>query len=174
MQTIPTINKRIIDTSQEVISWLDNQDTEKWNRGPEGKWDTSQHISHLIKTADMVTKGLSIPKIMLRWKFGKTNRPLRDSAAIIEKYRSKLAKTPPGTTFAASAGVSNTDKKEVIQQYTHSITQLNQTIDKSWSESALDKHLLPHPLMGRMPVRELLMWVSLHHIHHLDTLKTQY
>ncbi len=174
MQTIPTINKRILDTSQELIRWLDNQDKTKWNMGPEGKWDTSQHISHLTKTANMVAKGLSYPKLVLRWKFGKTNRPLRDNTAISEKYLSKLTEMPPGTTFLASAGVSNSDKSGVIQQFENSISQLNQKIEKSWSESSLDKCLLPHPLMGRMPVRELLVWVSFHHIHHLNTLKSKY
>ena len=42
---------------------------------------------------------------------------------------------------------------------------------KKISDKNLDNVILPHPLMGKMPVRELIMWTAYHVEHHLNTLK---
>ena len=43
-----------------------------------------------------------------------------------------------------------------------------------WKEEDLDKYILPHPLMGRMPVRELAMWTAYHTEHHTKQLLENY
>jgi len=174
MQTKPTLIKCIFDSSQEVTKWIVSQDPSAFNKGPVGKWDTSQHLDHLTKTATLTTRGLKMPKLLLRWKFGKTNRPLRNKQEIIDRYQERLNDLPPGKTFSGSAGVSSTDKSATLAQYKESILTLNTVIEKRWNEKALDKHLLPHPLMGRMPIRELLIWFDYHHYHHLEVLKDRY
>ena len=35
----------------------------------------------------------------------------------------------------------------------------------------LDTLLLPHPLMGKMAIREIIMWTAYHTEHHTNTLK---
>ncbi len=45
---------------------------------------------------------------------------------------------------------------------------------KKISDKNLDNVILPHPLMGKMPVRELIMWTAYHVEHHLNTLKNNY
>lgn len=174
MQSKATIIKSLIESMQEVTSWVINQDDYRFVKGPIGKWDTSQHISHLTKTAKLVTKGLSYPKIILNWKFGKPNRAVRNKNQIISKYQEKLKLLTPGTTNANTAGDSNRNKELVLKDFDKSLHSLVDKIDKSWSETQMDKFLLPHPLMGRMPIRELLIWVDIHQQHHLENLKESY
>jgi len=45
---------------------------------------------------------------------------------------------------------------------------------KKISDKNLDTLVLPHPLMGKMPVREIIMWTAYHVEHHTETLKTNY
>ena len=42
------------------------------------------------------------------------------------------------------------------------------------SDKHLDTVILPHPLMGKMPIRELLMWTPYHTEHHNNTLAEHY
>ena len=42
------------------------------------------------------------------------------------------------------------------------------------SDQNLDSVVLPHPLMGKMPVREIIMWTAHHVDHHLKILKSNY
>ena len=39
-----------------------------------------------------------------------------------------------------------------------------------WKDKNLDNLILPHPLMGKMPVREIVMWTAHHTEHHTNTL----
>ena len=39
------------------------------------------------------------------------------------------------------------------------------------SDKNLDTVVLAHPLMGKMPVREIIMWTAHHVEHHTNTLK---
>ncbi len=36
----------------------------------------------------------------------------------------------------------------------------------SWSETSLDRYRLPHPLLGRLTVREMLFFTLGHGLHH--------
>ena len=42
------------------------------------------------------------------------------------------------------------------------------------SEKNLDTLILPHPLMGKMTVREIIMWTAYHAEHHTTTLQNLY
>lgn len=42
------------------------------------------------------------------------------------------------------------------------------------SEKNLDTLILPHPLMGKMTVREIIMWTAYHTEHHTTTLQNLY
>lgn len=42
-----------------------------------------------------------------------------------------------------------------------------------WSETQLDSYLLPHPVLGRVTVREMLMFTLFHFDHHRDTVSSR-
>ena len=43
-----------------------------------------------------------------------------------------------------------------------------------WKDKSLDTLLIPHPLMGRMTVREIIMWTAHHTEHHTEILNEKY
>ena len=45
---------------------------------------------------------------------------------------------------------------------------------KKISDKNLDKLIIPHPLMGKMTLREIIMWTAHHTEHHTETLKLLY
>jgi len=63
-----------------------------------------------------------------------------------------------------SAYISKLDKEKMklIKQF------------QKWREHDLDTYLLPHPLMGRMTIREIVIWTAYHTEHHYNTLKSNY
>jgi len=42
------------------------------------------------------------------------------------------------------------------------------------SDKHLDTLILPHPLMEKMPIREIIMWTAYHVELHMETLTTEY
>jgi hypothetical protein len=61
---------------------------------------------------------------------------------------------------------------ELIEKYTEQKQRLISKIEKQ-SEIHLDKYILPHPLLGKLTLREMLYFTIHHNEHHLELLKSR-
>lgn len=159
----------------ELISWLEQQPSEHWTQGPEGKWTQGQQALHLLQSIKPLNDALSLPKYVLRFKFGKANRPVRDYDAIVKRYQERL-EDAKGKTFKGSQNMkvpTIADKKYILNRLQTESKKL-QYKTKKISDKNLDTVILPHPLMGKMPVREIIMWTAHHVEHHTRILKEKY
>lgn len=174
------MNKTEIETLTEekhnaLCQWLSSHEDDKWIKGPEGKWTTGQHIYHLIVSAQALNKALLLPKIVLSSKFGKSNRATRTYDEVVLKYNTKLAENPnvesPLNKDMRLPTIKQ--KQEVINTLTKEKNTLLKRIGK-WKEKDLDTYILPHPLLGRMPIREMMMFMGYHTEHHHRILQEKY
>jgi uncharacterized damage-inducible protein DinB len=160
---------------QTLFNWLEQHDSERWETGPEGKWTTGQHILHLLQSIKPLNTALSLPRFVLKYKFGTSNRAVRDYDAIVNRYLERLEEAK-GITFKGSQNM----KIPKLKEKTYFLNRLQveqkklQHKTKKWSDTALDTLILPHPLMGKMPVREIIMWTVYHVEHHTKTLQESY
>ena len=160
---------------QDIFNWLDNQPEENWEKGPDDKWTTGQHILHLVKSLQMLNKALSYPKFLLKYKFGVCNRAPRDYAAVAKKYQDKLdVSKDKAKEFNKSLQTPTIkDKKRLLTRYQIQQKKLQYKTQKI-SDKNLDSLIVPHPLMGKMTLREIIMWTAHHTEHHLQTLQNFY
>lgn len=169
------IEELVIDKHDALFKFLMQHDDNKWDKGPEGKWTTGQHIIHLVQSAKPLNKALGIPKFILQYKFGKANRPHRTYDQIVHRYQEKL-KLADGKLSPFSANMPDTppvSKEEWIVSLQKEKDVLIKKLNKL-SDKQLDKYLIPHPLMGRMIMREIIMWSAYHVEHHHEILATKY
>ncbi|MGJ8593265.1 MAG: DinB family protein [Aquaticitalea sp.] len=158
-----------------LLSYLEQQTPEKWLKGPEGKWTTGQQALHLLQSIKPLNDALSMPKFVLRFKFGKANREVRDYDTIVKRYQERLIDAH-GKTFKGSQHmiVPNLRDKTYLMNRLQVENKKLQYKTKRISDKNLDTIVLPHPLMGKMPVREIIMWTAHHIEHHTNTLKEKY
>ncbi|MBO3696832.1 DinB family protein [Roseivirga sp. E12] len=160
---------------QTLYEWLVDHPDENWIKGPEGKWNTGEHIVHLIQSEKALNKALRLPKFYLKYKLGTNNRDNRTYDQIVKRYQERLADNPgvvantsknmpPITVSNKASYLSELDKekKRLIKKF------------QNWTEHDLDTYLLPHPLMGRMTVREIVIWTAYHTEHHYNNLRSNY
>jgi len=161
---------------QNLILWLESQEAEKWVLGPEGKWTTGQVALHLLQSIKPLNAALSMPKFLLRYKFGRANREVRDYGTVVKRYQERLREVTPGTTFGPSRNmiVPKLADKQYIMNRLQVESKKLQYKTRKMSDKNLDTLILPHPLMGKMLVRELLMWTSYHVEHHTNQLLNNY
>lgn len=146
------IIKFINQSFHDVNDWFNNHDDNKFNIGPSGKWDTSQHLDHLITSAKMLNKGIRIPKFILKYKFGKPNRELRTLDQIKARYHQKLSEIPDDfVNPISSKKFSIAEKSQALNEFAEAGKKLTNSINR-WSEKQLDAYIIPHPLLGRMLV----------------------
>lgn len=158
-----------------LLNWLKDQNEDKWEAGPEGKWTTGQQTLHILQSLKPVNAALSLPKFILKYKFGTSNREVRDYETVVKRYQDRLIDAK-GKTFKGSQNMmvpTIADKKYILNRLTVENKKL-QFKTKKWKDKDLDNLILPHLLMGKMPVREILMWTSYHIEHHTNTLQNNY
>jgi hypothetical protein len=158
-----------------LFNWLESHDLEKWQTGPEGKWTTGQQTLHLLQSIKPLNDAMSMPKFILKYKFGKANRELRDYGSIVKRYQERLEEAK-GLTFGPSRNMkipSDSDKKYLLNRLKVESKKLQHKVNK-WKDKDLDTLVLPHPLMGKMPVREIVMWTAYHVEHHTKQLTSNY
>lgn len=165
----------VLEKHQTLFDWLNNHPDEQWVTGPEGKWNTGEHIVHLIQSETALNKALMLPKFYLKYKFGTNNRENRSYDQIVKKYQDKLAANP-----GVVAGISKKMPPITLSNKSTYVAELKKQKQKlvkrfqKWNEKDLDIYLLPHPLLGRMTIREIIIWTAYHTEHHCKILQINY
>ena len=160
---------------QELFSWIEKQPDENWEKGPEGKWTLGQHVMHLVNSLQLLNNALSYPKFILKYKFGTSNRPSRDYETVAKRYRDKLAENQE-----RARNFNQNLKKPTLREKDRLLTRFQiqqkklQYKTRKISDKNLDTLLVPHPLMGKMTIREIIMWTAYHTEHHTETLQKFY
>lgn len=136
-----------------------------------GKWSNGEHLEHLRKTTRAVNKGMKLPGLVLRLKFGTCNRSERTYDETKKRYTTYLkeskAKSPeefnPNNITAA-------DKERLLTWFIQEKETMQATVSKL-SEKALSQYVIPHPLIGKLTFREFVYFTAFHADHHLALMK---
>ncbi|WP_075342710.1 DinB family protein [Tenacibaculum agarivorans] len=169
------INKLLEEKHQKLYNWLDTKEGDFWAQGPENKWTIGQHIAHLADANKRIQTALSIPSFILKAKFGKANRPVRSIEEIIKRYNEKLAANQEkAKEFNKNIAVPNKEEFEASLKVLKESTKRMMAKTLKFSDKKLDNVILPHPLLGKMPLREIIMWTAYHTEHHTKDLIENY
>ena len=134
-----------------------------------GRWSPAVHLRHLTLTHGRVAVGLRTPRPVLRTLFG-SPRTARPYADLREAYRAALAaggKAPARYVPRPDAQTGAEAQARVLSDYAQAARGVRAAL-ALWPEAALDTHALPHDLLGRVSVREMLFFVLYHDHHHLS------
>jgi hypothetical protein len=138
---------------------------------PQGTaWSPAEHIRHLRKSGSPLVTALRIPRVILALRFGTHAGPSRSFSQMREGYRAKLAEGGVAGRFApepeSPPANPSVRRQEILNAWAAVTVDLTGEVTR-WTERALDRHRLPHPLLGRLTVREMLSFTVYHTAHHL-------
>jgi hypothetical protein len=129
-----------------------------------GKWNAVQLLDHIVKSVSPVSTALSLPAFLLRLIFGTANRKSRSYEELVARYHSKLK--AGGRASGRFVPPQKTDSVEKLSaNLTKVVHVLTRRIDR-FSETQLDQLILPHPLLGKLTLREMLYFTIYHVQHH--------
>lgn len=141
---------------------------------PNSGWSAADHLRHLIKSNRPILKALRAPKLFLLIRFGMTRRPSQRFAQIEERYLKELKRGLQAGKYAPEfkeKPYTEAEAEEERVRIIKSWIKLGKAIIAAlngWSESDLDRYLLPHPGLGKLSMRELLMFMLYHNLHHTN------
>jgi hypothetical protein len=153
----------------EMILFVEQQTAPQFLASPNGKWTVGQNLDHLNRSLSPVNLALRLPRFVLRWLFGKPNRTPKTYAELVQRYHQKLA---AGGTASGQfiPPVVNWDQRErLIIRFRKETGAMSRLMNR-WREDELNHYLLPHPLLGKLTIREMLFFSAYHIQHHYSLL----
>jgi DinB superfamily len=131
-------------------------------------WSAADYLKHLLLSIKPVAKGLGLPQGRILSMFGPAERPSMSYTEIVDRYRARLAAGIRAEDYEKVVPVSYRVPEGVTDLHSYLVEQWDDAHQKlisaihQWSEADLDSHQLPHPALGSVTVRELILF-TLHH-----------
>ncbi len=157
----------------ELTLWLTQQPYDLFEVNIEGKWSPGQHADHLVKSTAPINQAMRMPKLGLRTMFGKNNREERNYDQVVDKYTQAIQNGGKAMGQFVPKAIENKQKSELIEKLNKEVSKLTSIINK-WDDKDLSTYLLPHPLIGKMTLNEILYFTIFHTEYHIKILKRDY
>jgi hypothetical protein len=129
------------------------------------KWSAGQQADHLCRSVKPLNKGLGAPEFVLKSMFGKSDHPSASYDELVARYREALASGGTAPDPFRPEAVAFEQKGPLIQELRRQLEVLCRNIER-FSEDKLDTLVLPHPLLGKLTLREMFYFTIYHAEHH--------
>ncbi len=134
-------------------------------------WSPADNVRHLTMSTAPVARALRLPRLILRVMFGAAPGSSRTWPVFRAAYLDALGKGATAGRFAPPPVATPADpaagQRRLIGECESTVLRLEHALER-WREEDLDRHRLPHPVLGRLPLREMLMFTLFHFEHHRD------
>lgn len=157
------------DSAQRAEDWFREIPADVFFTRQGDVWSASDNVDHLIKAVKPISKALRLPRFTLHTMFGKPEKPSITYEELCQIYRDALANGAqasgrflPDQDSPKDAGEK---KKELLEQWSKASSELVSVVE-AIAEGELDQYLLPHPILGKLTVREMLFFTIYHNLRH--------
>lgn len=130
-----------------------------------GKWTAGQQLDHICRATSLLPLGLSFPGFLRKLLFGKPKKISRNYDELVKKYVSVLEAGGKASGVFIPNPISFLKREQLIQKLTSTIEKINKSLSR-YSEEELDQTRLPHPLLGKITLREMMLFTMYHVQHH--------
>ncbi len=165
--------KTLGQTHQEVSKTIGSLTLDDIYDRSKDNWSPSDTLRHLIKCVKPVAFVLRLPRSIIGFKWGKSARPSRQYHEVRKFYQGALARGAQAGSFApefieipTAQDDAERMRNQILQNWDKVNRRLNLVVNK-WPEMYFDKYFLPHPILGKITVREMIMFTIYHNVHHI-------
>jgi hypothetical protein len=135
-----------------------------------GGWSPAGNVRHLNKSIGPLARALRLPRVALWVWFGRAPKPSRAYSGLRDDYLALLKQGAGAGSFAPEPanemGKDARRRVELMAKREDFSQQLWRAVE-SWREADLDRYRLPHPLLGKLTLREMLLFTLYHNYHHV-------
>ena len=162
-------------TKSEIIQQLEKQysafiryvkglDEEAFQYSYQQKWTAGQQIQHLVLSVAPLVRFYGMSASAIDQLFGKTDRANHSYQQLTDTYIEQLAEGGQAPSRFLPEPVAFEQKAELIKKLQDLIDQLK-VIVKAAQEKDLETLLIPHPLLGKITLKEML-YNAIYHVQH--------
>lgn len=166
--SLEEIDSALSEQEAEIAAYLDGFSLDAFF-APQGEhWSPAGHLRHLAKSVDAVASGMRQSRLVLL-AFGRSKSGSRSFDEVVALYQEALAAGGQAGGYGPSDRVPDLTPEawrvQIMSRWADSGRRLRRAL-RGWSEPQLDLYRLPHPLIGKLTLRELMLWNLYHNAHH--------
>lgn len=164
------ISEKLLKSNKEFSSYITSLNEEDYEYSYNEKWNAGQQMEHIYKSTTPINNALLLPKAIMKMNFGKANRPSRTYDELTARYDEKLklgGKAPSQFKPDETPFEKRQKLADNLMKATHTLVKRL----KKFSEEDMDILILPHPLLGKITLREMVYFTNYHTLHHLKHTK---
>lgn len=166
------IANKLISNHSSFTEYVDSLSDKDFMFSRNDKWTAGQQLEHLVRSVRPLTLGFMLPSFAFGLLFGKSNRAGRTYEQLVDKYKEKLAAGGRASGQFIPPSIPLARKQELISKLNRLAAKLASQVS-SRSEKDLDKYVLPHPLLGKLTIREMMYFTICHVKHHEENIKIE-
>ncbi len=158
--------------SDVIYTLFEMSDTQFFHpRGTnQDQWSPAEILGHLILSAKSVSKAMSLPKLALRATFGIKKGGETTFEETINQYQKVLKEGMQAPSSYRYSNPKEKGRQALMDSWSKELDKLLTQV-KKWSEADLDKYQLPHPALGKLSIRDILLFTDYHNKHHHEQMK---
>ncbi|HEX6747618.1 MAG TPA: DinB family protein [Longimicrobium sp.] len=169
----PELLSALEAAEREVCAFFGSLPAADFISRPGEAWSPAEHLRHLNRAVFAVGRAFSIPRMLLRVRFGRARAPSREYDELRDRYRALLAAggrasgefVPPREEVAADA--VEPYRARILAHWAEANRKLRAGLGR-WSEAELERIRLPHPILGWLTAREMVFFTVYHAHHHVE------
>lgn len=170
--TIPELLAGFAKAEQAFTQYCRQLPDEQFFHQPENKWSAAQQVKHLATSTNMAKLAFTLPLFMVKMIGGKSNRPSRSFDELVTKYNTKLAEGGKASgRYIPKPIPASYGKEKLLSRFSKAMSRTAKAIGANRSEKELDEYVAPHPLLGKITLRELCYFTIHHAWHHLENIR---
>lgn len=140
-----------------------------FSQKPGQKWSIAEQMAHLIQSCFPVASALKMPKEQLA-NFGQPANDSRQFEELKTFYYNQLASGIQASGAFIPVLKPGTTKDTLLENWKTIKGKFLNRLD-TWKDADLDAYVLPHPALGNLTIREMLMFTVFHNYHHLRAIE---
>ena len=160
------LQRRLIENHKKLTGYVTSLSDEDFSFSPNSeKWSAGQQLDHIHSSVYPLKFILGFPKWFLKFVLKRANRPSKTYEALISKYHLKLKGGGKASGRFLAGKVETGQKISLGDKINTAVLKLCNSLNK-FSEADLDKFVIPHPLLGKLTIREMMYFTIYHAEHH--------
>jgi len=146
------------------LNYIESLDKNDFIEPLEGKWSAGQQLMHIYLSIKPLEQVFIIPGFILKMFFGKSKKDSRSYNEVVADYTKILEQGGKASSKYVPKRILFDQKEKTVTLLKKTIAILIDKIDKT-KHRDLEEILLPHPLMGKLTLQEMILF-SIYHVQH--------
>lgn len=170
INTKPELLAALIDSNQRAEKWFSAIPAKDFFTRQGDAWSPSDNVDHLIRAVKPIAKALKLPKFTIQAMFGKPAKPSMSYEELCKVYRDEIARGAQASgrflpNQESPVEDAQARKQALLEQWSKANAELLSVVEK-WDLEEMDRYLLPHPLIGKLTIREMIFFTIYHNLRH--------